>query len=192
MKHQWMAYVIVAILSIGAGVAIAGLPDDVPVDPTIIPPTSTEAPAPTLPTTTVPTTTAPATSEAPPATEAPATTDVTASTEPTDTTEPEAPLPERSEVVAAAANGSGSGGAAGRVADQLEGLGYVDVTPLDGTDIVELTVVYYAEGFEDAAVRMAEDLFLLPEFVAPIADAPEVVDLPDGVELVAYVGADRA
>jgi hypothetical protein len=41
MKHPWIAYVIVALLSIGAGVAIAGLPTDVPNDPTIIPPTTT-------------------------------------------------------------------------------------------------------------------------------------------------------
>ena len=54
MKHQWMAYVIVALLSIGAGVAIAGLPDNVPVDATIIPPTTTEAPEPTVARTTGP------------------------------------------------------------------------------------------------------------------------------------------
>ena len=42
MKHQWLAYVIVGLLSIGAGVAIAGLPNNVPVDATIIPSTTTE------------------------------------------------------------------------------------------------------------------------------------------------------
>mgnify|MGYP000473530143 CR=1 FL=1 len=36
MKHQWMAYAIVALLAIGAGVAIAGLPDNVPVGDTIV------------------------------------------------------------------------------------------------------------------------------------------------------------
>ncbi len=64
--------------------------------------------------------------------------------------------------------------------------------PLNGTDIVEFTVVYYADGFEEAALRLAEDLDLLPEFVAPIDDAPAVVDLPADVELLVYVGLDRA
>ena len=54
MKHQWLAYAVVAILSIGAGVAIAGLPDSVPESETIIPPSTTVRPEPTVPSTTVP------------------------------------------------------------------------------------------------------------------------------------------
>ena len=46
MKHPWLGYVIVVLLSIAAGVAIAGPPNNVPVDSTIIPPTTTESPAP--------------------------------------------------------------------------------------------------------------------------------------------------
>jgi hypothetical protein len=46
MKHQWLAYVIVAVLSIGAAVAIAGLPDSVPESETIIPPSTSDAPDP--------------------------------------------------------------------------------------------------------------------------------------------------
>ena len=63
MKHQWLAYVIVALLSIGAGVAIAGLPDNVSVDATVIPTTTTDAREPTVPETTGPTTTEPETTE---------------------------------------------------------------------------------------------------------------------------------
>ena len=197
MKHQWLAYVIVGLLSIGAGVAIAGLPNNVPVDATIIPPTTTLAPAPTTPETTTPATTTPETTTpatTQPETTAPETTspDTTTpeTTEPTDSVPAE--LPDRSELEVAAANGANVAGAAARVVVQLEGLGYVGVVPLNGTDIVEFTVVYYADGFEDAAVRLAEDMLLLPEFVAPLAEAPRVLDLPDDVELLAYVGLDRA
>jgi len=192
MKHQWLAYLVVALLSIGAGVAIAGLPDNVPVDATIIPPTTTEAPEPTVPTTTVAPTTVPETTA--PETTEPETTEP--ETTAPDTTEPDdsvpADLPDRDELAVAAANGANVAGAAANVAIQLEELGYVEVLPLNGSDIVEFTTVYFADGFEQAALRLAEDLALLPEFVAPLDDAPAVADLPDDVELLAYIGRDRA
>ena len=199
MKHQWFAYVIVGLLSIGAGVAIAGLPNDVPVDATIIPPTTTVAPATTVPETTVPATTVPATTV--PDTTEPETTEpdttVSDTTDPEtsepDTTDPvPGELPERSELLVAAANGANVAGAASALAAQLEEIGYVDVASLNGTDIVELTTVYFAEGFEEAALRLAEDLALLPDFVAPIEDAPSVADLPADTELLVYIGRDRA
>ena len=167
MKHQWLAYVIVAFLSIGAGVAIAGLPNNVPVDATIIPPTTTEAPTPTAPETTEPDT-----------------------TDPSDSVP--ADLPDRSEISVGAANGAGIAGTASRAVARLEALGYVDVTPLDGTEVAQLTTIYYADGFEEAALRMADDLELLPEFVAPLDEAPEAVDLAADTELLAYIGIDRA
>jgi hypothetical protein len=193
MKHQWLAYVIVGLLSIGAGVAIAGLPDNVPVDATIIPPTSTVAAEPTLPETTVPETTVPPTTE--PETTVP---DTTTSTTAPDTTEPDttdsvpADLPDRSELRVVAANGANIAGAALRMTARLEAIGYVDVRPLNGSEIVEFTTVYFAEGFEDAALRLAEDLELLDLFVAPIEDSPTVAELPVDTELLVYIGADRA
>jgi hypothetical protein len=190
MKHQWLAYVIVGLLSIGAGVAIAGLPDNVPVDATIIPPTTTEAPPPTVPETTAPPTTATPDTTTPETTE-PETTEPE-TTEP-DTTDPEVDeLAERSELIVVAANGANVAGTAVRLAELLEGLGYVDVLPLNGSDIVEFTTIYFAEGFEDAAVRLADDLDLLAEFVAPLEDAPSVAELPADTELLAYIGRDRA
>ena len=188
MKHQWLAYVIVGLLSIGAGVAIAGLPNNVPVDATIIPPTTTEAPEPTLATTTTmalpTTTTEPETTE--PETTEPDTTD-------SDTTDSvPAELPERSEIIVAAANGANVAGAALQVASQLEELGYADVLPLNGSDIFEFTTIYFADGFEEAALRMADDLELLPDFVVPIEESPTLADLPADTELLAYIGRDRA
>jgi hypothetical protein len=189
MKHQWLAYVIVGLLSIGAGVAIAGLPNNVPVDATIIPPTTTEAPEPTVTTTTVlPTTTVPDTTE--PETTEPDTTEATDTTEPADSVPVE--LVERSELAVAAANGANVEGAALAMATQLEELGYVEVRPLNGSDIVELTTVYFADGLDEAALRMAEDLDLLPEFIAPIDEAPSVANLPADTQLVVYIGRDRA
>ena len=189
MKHQWLAYVIVGLLAIGAGVAIAGLPNNVPVDATIIPPTTTEAPEPTVPTTTVAPTTLPETTV--PETTEPETTEPE-TTVPETTDSVPAGLPERSDLNVAAANGANVAGAALRVATRLEEIGYVDVLPLNGSDIVEFTVVYYADGFEEAALRLAEDLDLLPDFVGSIDDSPTVADLPADVELLVYIGRDRA
>jgi len=188
MKHQWLAYVVVGLLSIGAGVAIAGLPNNVPVDATIIPPTTTEAPEPAAATTTtvqastVPEATTPDTTD--PDTTDPDTTD-TADSVP-------AELADRSAIVVAAVNGANVAGIALRVATELEGLGYVDVLPLNGTDIEELSTVDFADGFEEAALRMADDLDLPPEFVAPVEGSPTVADLPADIQLLVYIGRDRA
>ncbi len=197
MKHQWLAYVTVGLLSIGAGVAIAGLPDNVPVDATIIPPTTTEASETTVPSTTATTTTA--TTVTVPETTEPDTTEPD-TTEP-DTTQPDTTRPddsvqvesgERGDMAVAVANGANVAGAASNLGARLEQLGYVDVASLNGSDIFEFTVVYYADGFELAALRMAEDLALLPDFIAPLDDAPSVGALPAGTELLVYLGRDRA
>jgi len=192
MKHQWLAYVIVGLLSIGAGVAIAGLPNNVPVDATIIPPTTTEAPEPTLATTTTTTTTTalPTTTTEPETTEPETTEPDTTDSVPADSVPAE--LPERSEIIVAAANGANVAGAALQVASQLEELGYADVLPLNGSDIFEFTTIYFADGFEEAALRMADDLELLPDFVVPIEESPTLADLPADTELLAYIGRDRA
>lgn len=189
MKRQWWACVIVGVLSIGAGVAIAGLPNNVPVDATIVPPSTTEAPAPTLPERPEPTT--PPTTEAP----APSTTTVAPSTTapaPETTLPPLPVLPERSELRTVAANGANVAGAATRMSEQLEGLGYVNVSPLDGTEIVDLTVVYHADGLELSAARLAEDLLLPPTSIAPLSTAPSVISLPADAQLLVYIGLDLA
>jgi len=190
MKHQRLACVVVGELSIGAGGANAVLPNNVPVDATIIPPTTTEtsehavATTTTVPATTVPETTTPDTTD--PDTTDPDTTD-------SDTTDSvHAELPDRSESVVATVNGSNVVGTALRAASELEDLGYVGLLPLNGTDMEELTTVYFAAGFEEAALRMAEDLDLLLEFVASIEDSPSFADLPADIELLAYIGRDRA
>ena len=191
MKHQWLAYVVVGVLSIGAGVAIAGLPNNVPVDATIIPPTTTEAPEPaTATTTTVPATTVPATTT--PDTTDPDTADLAAATDPDTADSVPAELGERSTIVVAAVNGANVVGIALREAIELDDLGYVDVLPLNGTDIEEVTTVFFAAGFEEAALRMADDFDLPPESVAPIEVSPSVPGLSADIELLVYIGRDRA
>ncbi len=192
MKHQWVAYAIVAFLSVGAGVAIAGLPDDQPVDPTIIPPTTTERPTPTLAPTTVPPATDPPATTSPPATEAGA--DTTATTLVPATTVPPTTigdgLPARAELAVAVANGADVEGLATGTAGDLETLGYVDVAALDGTLVADFTVVYFTPTLEDAAIRLAEDLGANPDLRAPLSEAPPVDGL-NNVQLLAYLGADR-
>ena len=101
-----------------------------------------------------------------------------------------AELPDRSESVVATVDGSNVVGTALRVVGELEDLGYVDLLPLNGTDTEELTTVYFAAGFEEAALWMAEDLDLLAECVASIEDSPSVADLPVDIKLLAFMGRD--
>ena len=202
MKHQWLAYVIVAVISIGAGVAIAGLPDNAPANATITP-TTTDGPADTttpatqpdtIPETAPPDTTAPETT--PPETTTPPTTQpettVPTTTEPPPGTSVPADVPDRSELFVVAANGSNVAGAAARMATRLEEIGYADVALRNGTTFSEFTAVYYAEGFEDAALRLADDLDVVDELVGSIEDAPNVTELPDDFELLVYIGLDRS
>lgn len=203
MKHQWLAYAVVAVISIGAGVAIAGLPDNTPANATITPTTIAGASDTTTPETAPADTTAPTTAVE---TTTPETTQPAATTPPTTapettvptTTEPDtggsvpADLPDRSELSVIAANGSNVAGAAARLAATLEEIGYVDVQLRNGTTFFEFTTVYYSAGFEESALRLAEDLDLLPDFVAPIEDAPNVTDLPDEFDLLVYIGLDRS
>jgi hypothetical protein len=200
MRHRWLAYLVVAVLAVGVGVAVAGLPDTEPVGATISAPSdtmvpeseTTDAPSSTTVTTAgndstaaTPPTTAPADSTSP--STLPPTTAL--STTAPSTTEP---LPPRSDFFVIVANGNGAAGSAGRNIDRLQAVGYTDIAPRNGTELVDFTVVYHQPGLETAAARLAADLELLPEFVAPLADAPEVGGLPLDVELLAYLGRDRA
>ena len=200
MKHQWLAYVIVGLLSIGAGVAIAGLPDNSPVDchdrsADLHRGSGTHSPETTAATTTTPPTTEP---DVTVATTNAATTTTAGSTTVPDTSEPDntepgaGDLPDRGELFTIVANGSNVSGAAARNVERLQAIGYTDISPRNGTTIVEFTTVYFADGLDDAALRLAEDLDVIADFVAPLSDAPEVLDLPADAELLAYIGIDRS
>ncbi len=76
--------------------------------------------------------------------------------------------------------------------NRLEGLGYTDAVSRDGTQIEQLTRVYYTDGFEAAAQQIATELELADGLVLPVASAPEVLDIPDTFDVIVYVGIDRA
>lgn len=188
MRNQWLAYVIVAVLAIGAGLAIAGLPSSETVDGTITVPSSTEVTT-TLPPATTEPAPAPETTEPVETTEPPVeiTTTTTSSTVPDD-------LPAREDVAVVVANGADVGGLATRTANDLRDLGYEDVTPTDGEESTDETVVYFDDGFEGAAERMVADLGIEPGLgaIQPIIVAPPISDDVDPIDLLVYLGQDRA
>lgn len=192
MKYEWLAYVIVAVLSAGLAVAITGVPSSESAGATIVPPETTVPlePAPVL--TTVADVEA---SDPPETTAAPTTTTAPATTVPAETTTTTTlpPLPDRSELAVVVANGAGVGGLAGSTAEALEEQGYVDVSRTDGTEVVDVTTVYFFDTFEASAARLAVDLGLDPTAIAPVITAPEVLGTAiDDADLLVYLGTDRA
>ncbi len=186
MKNSWLVYVAVAAIAALAGIAIAGPPNTVSTDATIIVPETT-------------TTTAPESEPAPTTTDAtPDSTTTTSTTTTTTTTEvddttttTEAPEEiDRAEVAVVVVNGASIGGLASRVRDELRDAGFEQARPIDGTTIVEATVVYFAEGFAAEAVDVAEALGLAIGDVKPIDDAPEF-NLGNS-QVAVYLGRDRA
>ena len=175
MKNQWLVYVIVVVISALAGVAIAGSPNNVAADPTIIVPDST------IPVTTVPTTTAPPTTVA-----APATTTTTTTT----TTTVVDPEVDPAVLVVASVNGAGRAGLATRVRDELIDAGYTAARASDGTTLVDDTIVYFSPSFEREAAGVAETLGLDAANIEPIDEAPEYADL-EGDQVMVYLGRDQ-
>ncbi len=165
MSSKSWAYVVVALLCVAAGVLAAGFSGLEAKNPTITAPPTTER---TL---------------AVPATE---------QSGGSDGAVPLSDLPTRAEVTVVVANGTDIGALAAATVDFLEQNGYAEVVDTEGTELAAVTTVYFVEGSESSAVRLAGDLFLPPTSVAPIEIAPDVgVDL-DGVELLAYLGDDQA
>ena len=153
-----------------AGVAVAGLPSDAPAvkvtEPATVP---TTAPATVAPTTTAPATTT--TAEA--------------------TTTTEAPLVDRGALSVVVANAGDSGGLAARGADALAALGYVFVVTADAAGTRETSAVLYAAGFQREAARLAADLGLPADAVAPFDD-PSAITGPAGADLVVLLATELA
>ena len=190
MKTQIWVYIAVAVLSIGAGVAIAGTPNTVRRDPTIqVPATTVPVPV-TLPVVTEPdVTVAP---EPPLSTDAPATTLPTTTTvapESTTTTTAAITIVPRGEVTVAVANGAAKAGIARSIADGLQGMGYVDVQTADGREIVDISVIYVGPFRQLEGERLAADLGIDPTLVFPIDSAPPM-DGYENEQIVAYIGRD--
>lgn len=198
MKHEWVVYAVLAVLSVGAGLAIAGLPSSPPVDPTIVVPDSTLPPVETdagetTVVTEVAVTEPTSTTIAESTTSVAETTTTEALPETTTTTSTTTvpPLPERSTVDVVVANGANIGGIASATASRLEELGYVDVRPTDGTEIVFFTIVYYVDDALPLAERLAADLDLPATSIAPLAEAPDIIGDLQGESLLVYLGSDQ-
>ena len=168
MKHRWVAYFVVGLLSVGVGTAIAGSLDTSSADPTIDPPETAEE--------SVVVTTIDPDRLGPPAT--PSTLVV------------QDPLPSRRSVSVVVANGSGIPGLALETAGFIEFLGYGDVTATEGSEIARDSVLYYAEGQERVAARLGIDLQLEPILVLPRETAPDVSGEFDD-DVLFYVGLDQ-
>ena len=200
MKSQVWVYIVVVLLSIGAGVAIAGIPEPSPEEPTFPPPSTTVAtaadtPAPTTEpvgteppetTTTASSTTAPTTTS----TTTTTTTTTAATTTTNVTTTTTVLLPARDEISVDVANGANVGGSATRVSNNIEELGYRNVGSFDGDEIVDVTVIYAIEGFQGAAERLAEEVGLEPDLIFPFEAAPDVPALGVSTQLLLYLGRD--
>ena len=185
MKNQWLAYVIVAVISALAGVAIAGPPNNVGVEPTIVVPASTT----TTTTTVAPTTTVEGPAETTPDTEPDATTTTIEAPETTTTLAIE-PEVDPAELGVVTANGAGSQGLATRVRNELRDAGYTETRATDGTTIVDETVVYFYPLLIREAAGVAEALDLDPTEILPIEEAPDYPEL-EGDQVVVYLGRDQ-
>ncbi len=203
MKSQVWVYIVVVLLSIGAGVAIAGIPESASEEPMLPPPSATATTTPdtsapvTEPEVTEPegtepgestTTSSSTTTTSTTTSSSTTTTSTTSTTSPTTTTT--VPLPERSEIFVDVANGANVGGSATRVSNALEELGYVDVGSFDGDEIVDVTVIYAVEGFQGPAERLAEEVGLEAGLIFPFDAAPLVPGLGESAQILLYLGRD--
>jgi len=209
MRRPWLAYLLTALAACGVGVAIAGLPDGLPGDDPVatvdvvavtvitaappstaspsttvlastVAPSTTGAPATTVPSTTTTTTTTTTSTT----TTITTTTTVVAPDTTTSTTVPPSPADAR----VAVANGAGVPGIAGDAAELLADAGFDDVTATDA-EPVDVTTVYYADGFEAIADLVAVELFIDPDAQAPMSDLPELAT-DEEFAVVAVLGAD--
>ncbi len=114
-------------------------------------PTSTSAdPSPSEPATTTtarPSTTVPSTTSTVPTTTLTATTTTTTS-----------PVREPAQLTVLVLNSTRTGGLAGRVTDRLSGLGYRTVEPGNHPSLLDVSVVWFVDGFEREAEVLAESI----------------------------------
>lgn len=108
----------------------------------------------------------------------------------TTTTPSTSPEVDPSTITVLVANGSGGvAGLAGALTEQLEGAGY-QTAPPSNVDPVDVSVVYYTTGFEEAAEAVASLFDPAPE-VAPLPDPSPVDDLR-AANVVLVAAADLA
>ncbi|MBW8825538.1 MAG: LytR C-terminal domain-containing protein [Acidobacteria bacterium] len=94
------------------------------------------------------------------------------------------------DVTVLVANGSGVKGAAGKIAEVLNGSNFVTATPVNTKAPVNTSTVYFAPGYE-ADARAVAALLKPSPVVAPLPTALPVADLA-GAQVLAVVAADVA
>jgi hypothetical protein len=194
MRSNWWVYTVVAAVAAVAGLAIAGLPDSASTDATIAAPEVTTSVVPDATTTLMSTTTMTATTTTvPPTTQPPATpppTTVPPTTQPPATPPPTTVPPTAVYVVVA--NGGDAAGIAGDVVADLGELAYERAFKTDGLDTADRTIVYFEDGYQGEALRLAADVGLAADAIAPLDEAPGVEGAVGAVELLLYLGRDWA
>jgi hypothetical protein len=88
------------------------------------------------------------------------------------------------------ANGGDAAGIAGDVVADLSELGYERAFKTDGLDTADTTIVYFEDGYQDEAVRLAADVGLAADAITPLEGAPGVEGSVGAIELLLYLGRD--
>lgn len=185
MKPSLIVAVATGLLSVGAGVAIAGVPTTPAGDGLVITavPTTTSTTIPIVPDTVAPLPTTTTT------TTLAVTTSSGQNLTPTTLPQPR-PLVDRGELAVVTANGAGVAGIAGSTAEALLADGYVTVEAVDAPAVVEQSIVYHPADLAAEAIRLAGDLGWGIGNIAPIDAAPELVTTVEA-DLVAVIGTDQ-
>lgn len=174
--------VVTAAMALLGGIAVAGLPEE----PSTVRLTEPVAPSSTAPASSDPTADPIVTAETPMATDPSTVPASTPSTLATDS----AP-PDRSAVSIIVANAARVDGAALAVSATLLELGYRFVVAADALEPRDTTVVLYSPGNLATAERLATDLGLDADIIAPLGDDP-LTDGPTSADVVVLLAADVA
>lgn len=196
MKHSWLALLVVVVLGLLAGAAIAGRPrlphNDIQigtaavsttsVSTTVVPTTdksgatsSSVAPESTAPVHTVAATTTTAV--------------VTTTTAPAASTTTLPASPDRAAVRLVVANATDRSGIAGDTARRLRTIGYTQVRNTDALVPLAETAVFARPGFEAAGEQVAADLGFGPERVQALADTA-ITSIDAAGDVIVALGAD--
>jgi hypothetical protein len=175
--------IVLAVLAVGLVGAVVYLETSAgdPAATTTTTSTSSTSTTTTLPPTTLPPTTLPPDTTLPPTTAAP-------STEPPTTLPPTTlPPPDRAFVPVVVTSAGTTGERVGPTVYLLSLAGWTDSRGVNAAVPTTATVIYFADGFQNAAELMAVDMTLPVTSVAPLATAPPVAGLGNAA-LVVYLG----
>ena len=185
---------LVGVLALAAGAAVAGRPVSVPNDVVIDQRPSSPSTDGTIGSRTTTMSTSTTTSAEPDVTvgDSGPRPQPTAGPTPTDPAEPSSSttLVPESGLRVAVANGTNAPGLATEYALILNGLGYLDTTATDAAEGTAAAAVYFSDGFRSEAQRLAQQIGLNENAVQALPGRPLTLDDVDA-DLWLVVGADR-